>query len=137
MEGSIKCSANYVPLTPITFLDRAAVIYPDSVSLVHGDVKYTWKQTRQRCVRLASALAQLGIAPRHVVILSFASFLYSIPSFFFLPFMSFSFLQSSDFLLFLDSLSKPKTLNFKSSYLAVKFSDSNPGNLHSQFCVTG
>lgn len=67
MEGSIKCSANYVPLTPITFLDRAAVIYPDSVSLVHGDVKYTWKQTRQRCVRLASALAQLGIAPRHVV----------------------------------------------------------------------
>ncbi|TYI39656.1 hypothetical protein ES332_A02G109700v1 [Gossypium tomentosum] len=67
MEGSIKCSANFVPLTPITFLDRAAVIYPDSVSLVHGDVKYTWKQTRQRCVRLASALAQLGIAPRHVV----------------------------------------------------------------------
>ncbi|KAK8572606.1 hypothetical protein V6N13_048190 [Hibiscus sabdariffa] len=67
MEGSLKCSANYVPLTPITFLDRAALIYPDSLSVVHGDVKYTWKDTRQRCVRLASALSQLGISCQDVV----------------------------------------------------------------------
>ncbi|KAE8658920.1 putative acyl-activating enzyme 2 [Hibiscus syriacus] len=67
MEGSIKCSANYVPLTPISFLDRAALVYPDSVSVAHGDVKFTWKQTRQRCVRLASALSQLGIFRRDVV----------------------------------------------------------------------
>ncbi|XWS20854.1 hypothetical protein CRYUN_Cryun30bG0004600 [Craigia yunnanensis] len=67
MEGTIKCSANYVPLTPISFLDRSAIVYRDSVSVVHGDVKYTWKQTRERCVRLASSLAQLGISRRDVV----------------------------------------------------------------------
>ena len=68
MEGTIKCSANYVPLTPISFLDRSAIVYRDSVSVVHGDVRYTWKQTRERCVRLASALAQLGISRRDVVL---------------------------------------------------------------------
>lgn len=67
MEGSIKCSANYVPLTPISFLERSAVVYRDSVSVVYRDVKYTWKQTRERCVRLASALAQLGISHPDVV----------------------------------------------------------------------
>ncbi|XVF63540.1 hypothetical protein PTKIN_Ptkin09bG0094900 [Pterospermum kingtungense] len=67
MEGSIKCSANYVPLTPISFLERSAIVYKDSISVVHGDIKYTWKQTRERCVRLASGLAQLGISRRDVV----------------------------------------------------------------------
>ncbi|XP_022769352.1 probable acyl-activating enzyme 1, peroxisomal [Durio zibethinus] len=67
MEGPIKCSANYIPLTPISFLDRSAIVYRDSVSVVYGDIKYTWKQTRERCVRLASALAHLGISRRDVV----------------------------------------------------------------------
>ncbi|EOY15240.1 hypothetical protein QUC31_000454 [Theobroma cacao] len=67
MEGMIKCSANYVPLTPISFLERSAVVYSDGLSVVHGDVKHTWKQTRERCVRLASALAHLGISRRDVV----------------------------------------------------------------------
>lgn len=67
MEGSIRCSANYVPLTPISFLDRAAIVYRDTVSIVHGDVKYTWRQTRERCVKLASALSQLGIYRGDVV----------------------------------------------------------------------
>ncbi|XVF35838.1 hypothetical protein REPUB_Repub19eG0005500 [Reevesia pubescens] len=67
MDGTVKCSANYLPLTPISFLDRSAIVYRDSVSVIHGDVKYTWKQTRERCVRLASALAYLGISRRDVV----------------------------------------------------------------------
>ncbi|GJW57679.1 hypothetical protein Tco_0104410 [Tanacetum coccineum] len=50
MEGTVRCDANYVPLSPISFLER--------ISLVYGDhVNFTWKQTRDRCVRLASALA--------------------------------------------------------------------------------
>ncbi|XP_027914945.1 probable acyl-activating enzyme 1, peroxisomal [Vigna unguiculata] len=69
MEGSIRCSANYVPLTPITFLERAAVVYRHRLSVVFGDVTYTWQQTHQRCVKLASSISQLGVglAPRDVV----------------------------------------------------------------------
>ncbi|KAJ4702271.1 putative AMP dependent ligase [Melia azedarach] len=67
MEGTIRCSANYVPLTPISFLDRTAVVYRDRTSIVYGDVKYTWQETYQRCVKLASALAHLGISRGDVV----------------------------------------------------------------------
>ncbi|XLU56791.1 hypothetical protein S245_051439, partial [Arachis hypogaea] len=67
MEGSIRCSANYVPLTPISFLERSAVVYRDSTSVVFGDVTYTWSLTHQRCLRLASSIANLAISPGHVV----------------------------------------------------------------------
>ncbi|XP_062163850.1 butanoate--CoA ligase AAE1 [Alnus glutinosa] len=67
MESGMKCSANYVPLTPISFLERSAVVYGDRVSVVYGDVRYTWRETRERCTRLASALAQLGISRGDVV----------------------------------------------------------------------
>ncbi|KAJ9186353.1 hypothetical protein P3X46_001933 [Hevea brasiliensis] len=67
MEGMLKCSANYVPLTPISFLERSAIVYRDRVSVVYGDVKYTWRETHQRCIKLASALAQLGVSRGDVV----------------------------------------------------------------------
>ena len=67
MEGMVKCSANYVPLTPISFLERSAIVYRDRISVIDGDVKYTWKETHERCIRLASALAHLGISPGDVV----------------------------------------------------------------------
>lgn len=66
-KGTIKCSANYVPLTPITFLYRSALVYPDRISIIYGDFTFTWKQTRDRCLRLASALNHLGISRGHVV----------------------------------------------------------------------
>lgn len=57
MEGTIRCDANYVPLSPISFLERSAVVYRDRLSVVYGDhVKFTWRQTRDRCVKLASSL---------------------------------------------------------------------------------
>ncbi|KAH0854449.1 hypothetical protein HID58_069232 [Brassica napus] len=67
MEGTMKSTANYVPLTPISFLDRSAVVYADRTSVVYGPVTYTWRQTRDRCVRVASALSQLGISSGDVV----------------------------------------------------------------------
>ncbi|XP_034931461.1 butanoate--CoA ligase AAE1 isoform X3 [Populus alba] len=67
MEGMVKCSANYVPLTPISFLERSAIVYRDRISVAYGDIKYTWKETHERCVRLASVLAHLGISPGDVV----------------------------------------------------------------------
>ena len=56
-----KNSANYAPLTPISFLERSAYVYPDRLSVVHGEKRYTWKDTYARSRRLASALAQRGI----------------------------------------------------------------------------
>ncbi|XP_051126521.1 butanoate--CoA ligase AAE1 [Andrographis paniculata] len=66
-NGTMKCSANYVPLTPISFLERSAIVYGDRTSIIYGDLKFTWKETRDRCVRLASALTTLGISRGEVV----------------------------------------------------------------------
>ncbi|CAL5187452.1 unnamed protein product [Lathyrus oleraceus] len=67
MEGTIQCKANYVPLTPISFLERSAVVYHNNLSIAYGDVTYTWSQTHQRCIKLASSISQLGVSPRDVV----------------------------------------------------------------------
>ncbi|KAL1190091.1 putative acyl-activating enzyme 21 [Cardamine amara subsp. amara] len=67
MEGTIKCSANYVPLSPISFLERAAVIFGGKTSIVYRDIQYTWNQTRDRCVHLASVLSDLGLSRHNVV----------------------------------------------------------------------
>ncbi|KAK4844089.1 hypothetical protein QYF36_016316 [Acer negundo] len=50
-------SANYVPLTPINFLERAATLYGNKTAIVYGSLTYSWKQTHQICLRIASALA--------------------------------------------------------------------------------
>ncbi|KAA8532053.1 hypothetical protein F0562_006805 [Nyssa sinensis] len=67
MEGLVRCSANYVPLSPISFLERAAKVYRDRTSIVYGSLRYTWEETHERCLRLASALTQLGISRGDVV----------------------------------------------------------------------
>ncbi len=56
-----KTPANYVPLSPLSFLRRAAAVYPDHPALVHDDRTYSWSETDARCRRLASALAARGI----------------------------------------------------------------------------
>ncbi|EPS57573.1 hypothetical protein M569_17244, partial [Genlisea aurea] len=66
-KGIVKCSANYIPLTPISFLERSAIVYRDRVSIIYRDLKFTWKQTRDRCASLASAIADLGISRGDVV----------------------------------------------------------------------
>lgn len=60
-QGLDRCEANYVPLTPLGFLDRAALVHPNRVAVVHGDLNRTWAETRDRCYRLASSLVQRGI----------------------------------------------------------------------------
>jgi fatty-acyl-CoA synthase len=59
--------ANYAPLTLLSFLERAASVYPQRPSVVHGAERYTWSQTYQRARRLASALARRGIGPGDTV----------------------------------------------------------------------
>src|SRR6478736_5843110 len=56
-----KNPANYAPLTPLSFLERAAYVYPQRTSVIHGAERYTWKQTYDRARRLASALAKRGL----------------------------------------------------------------------------
>ncbi|CBI40706.3 unnamed protein product, partial [Vitis vinifera] len=67
MEGMIRCSANHVPLSPISFLERSASVYRDRVAIVYGRVKFTWRDTLERCTRLASAITHLGISRGDVV----------------------------------------------------------------------
>ncbi|KAK6124920.1 hypothetical protein DH2020_041331 [Rehmannia glutinosa] len=45
MEGLVRCPANYIPLSPISFLQRAAKVYSDRTSVVYGSLKFTWEQT--------------------------------------------------------------------------------------------
>jgi len=56
-----KNSANYVPLSPLTFIRRSATVYPDHPAVIHGDIRYSWSQSYERCLRLASALQKRGI----------------------------------------------------------------------------
>ncbi len=59
--------ANYAPLTPLTFIERAAYVYPDRLSIVHGAQRWTWRETYDRSRRLASALARHGIGGNDTV----------------------------------------------------------------------
>jgi len=65
--GLEKCAANYVPLTPLSHLARAAKVWPDRDALVYGEIRRTYAQYHARVSRLASALAKAGIAPGDVV----------------------------------------------------------------------
>ena len=49
-------AANYVPLTPLSFLRRTASVYPHRTAVIHGSWRYDWAEAYRRCRRLASAL---------------------------------------------------------------------------------
>src|SRR5471032_528686 len=59
--GLEKTPANFVALTPLSFLARTAAVYPDHVSTVYEGRSFTWSQTYARCRRFASYLASRGI----------------------------------------------------------------------------
>lgn len=59
--GLDKNAANFVPLTPISFLQRTAKVYPQRPAIVHGDIRRNWAETYDRCVQLASTLTKCGV----------------------------------------------------------------------------
>ncbi len=67
LTGLDRNQANYAPLTPLTFLERAAYVYPTRVAVVHGAQRTTWAETYARCRRLASALTRHGIGRNDTV----------------------------------------------------------------------
>jgi len=60
-QGLDRNAANYTALTPVSFLAKAAAVYPDRVAVIHGSLRRTWRETYARARRLASALARRGI----------------------------------------------------------------------------
>jgi fatty-acyl-CoA synthase len=56
-----KTAANYQPLTPLSFLERAAAVYPGHAAVIHGAQRFTYAELYARARRLASALAARGV----------------------------------------------------------------------------
>ncbi|MEO0774312.1 MAG: AMP-binding protein [Pseudomonadota bacterium] len=65
--GLEKRAANFVPLTPLSHLRRAAKLFPGHEAVVYGSFRKTYAEYHARCSRLASALTQMGVAPGDVV----------------------------------------------------------------------
>ncbi|MCY4303290.1 MAG: AMP-binding protein [Aestuariivita sp.] len=65
--GLEKCAANFVPLTPLSHLRRAALVFSDKVAIVYQDQKISYATYYQHCSRLASGLTKYGIKPGDVV----------------------------------------------------------------------
>ena len=60
-------AANYAPLSPLSFIERTAEVYPERLAIVHGSLRQNWRDTYARCRRLASALRQRGIGKNDTV----------------------------------------------------------------------
>lgn len=65
--GLGKCPANYVPLTPLSHLRRAAHVFATRTAVIYGDHRVTYAQYYERCTRLAAGLADMGVTSGDVV----------------------------------------------------------------------
>lgn len=65
--GLAQSAANRTTLSPVTFLRRAAEVYPDRIALVHGELRWNYAQMYERALRLASALRRHGVQAGDVV----------------------------------------------------------------------
>lgn len=66
-QGLDRNAANYAPLSPLSFLERAADVFPDRLAVVHGSYRADYRTLRERSRRLASALIQRGVKPGDTV----------------------------------------------------------------------
>ena len=60
-QGLDKNAANFVALSPVSFVERTAEVFGDLTAVIHGQRRYTWAQTRERSARLAAALRACGV----------------------------------------------------------------------------
>ena len=56
-----KCPANFVALSPVSFVERSAEVFGDLPAVIHGARRYNWAQVRERSARLGAALRSLGV----------------------------------------------------------------------------
>ncbi|MBC3474517.1 acyl-CoA synthetase [Pseudomonas taiwanensis] len=66
-QGLMPAAVNHVALTPLSFIERTAAVYGSYPAVIHGAIRRDWRETYQRCRRLASALAGRGIGPGDTV----------------------------------------------------------------------
>ena len=59
--------ANHAPISPLSFLERTAEVYPKRLAIVHGQLRQDWATTYRRTRQLASALTQAGIGKNDTV----------------------------------------------------------------------
>jgi len=64
-----KNAANYTPLSPLTFIERAASVYPQRCAVIYGETRHSWQETYRRCRRLADALRRQGVTAEDTVAL--------------------------------------------------------------------
>jgi fatty-acyl-CoA synthase len=62
-----RTEANFAPISPLSFIERTAEVYPDRLAVLHGPLRQTWGQTYARCRLLASALQHAGIGKNQTV----------------------------------------------------------------------
>ncbi|HUI18885.1 MAG TPA: acyl-CoA synthetase [Alphaproteobacteria bacterium] len=66
-RGLARNRANFAALTPLSFLERAAAVFPEKTAVIHGETRYSYRELMARCRRLASALAGRGVRPGDTV----------------------------------------------------------------------
>lgn len=66
-QGLAPSAVNHIALSPLSFIERTASVYPHYPAVIHGSIRRTWAQTYTRCRRLASALAGRGIGKNDTV----------------------------------------------------------------------
>jgi fatty-acyl-CoA synthase len=72
-NGLDRNPANFQPLTPLSFLTRAAKVWPDHIAVIHGSLRRSYRSFEQRCRQLASGLQKLGIVKNDTVSVLFAN----------------------------------------------------------------
>ena len=66
-HGLDKTAANFVALSPTSFVERSAEVFGDLPAVIHGQRRYTWRQLRERAARLAAALRAFGVGRNDTV----------------------------------------------------------------------
>lgn len=66
-EAMEKSGANFVPLSPISFLKRASTVYAERAAITYGSLNRTWSETGARCRAIAAGLRRRGIGPGDTV----------------------------------------------------------------------
>ena len=56
-----KTNANFQALTPLSFIERSAKVFPNHPAVVYGEIQYSWRELFDRTIKLASALTKFGI----------------------------------------------------------------------------
>jgi hypothetical protein len=67
MEDLKHCAMNHPHMSPFRFIERAAIVYGYSTSVIYNSTNFTWSHTYERCCRITSALSTCNISQGDVI----------------------------------------------------------------------